>query len=52
MIRLASRGDVATQVQLPPEVVHATALRLTRDAKPSWRDPAWGLTRRAGYANP
>ena len=24
MIRLASRGDVATQVQLPPEVVHAT----------------------------
>jgi NAD(P)H-hydrate epimerase len=24
MIRLASRGDVASQVQLPPEVVHAT----------------------------
>jgi NAD(P)H-hydrate epimerase len=24
MIRLASRGDVATQVQLPPEVVHVT----------------------------
>jgi ADP-dependent NAD(P)H-hydrate dehydratase / NAD(P)H-hydrate epimerase len=42
MIRLASRGDVATQVHVPPEVVHATDSKVDRRCKAVVAGPGLG----------
>ncbi len=42
MIRLASRGDVAAQVNLPPEVVHATDSRVDKRCKAVVAGPGLG----------
>lgn len=42
MIRLASRGDVATEVQLPPEVVHAVGSTLDKRCRAVVAGPGLG----------
>ncbi|HWD97008.1 MAG TPA: NAD(P)H-hydrate dehydratase [Acidimicrobiales bacterium] len=42
MIRLVSRGDVASQVQLPPEVVHATDAKVDTRCKAVVAGPGLG----------
>jgi NAD(P)H-hydrate epimerase len=42
MIRVASRGDVATQVQIPPEVVHATDSKVDPRCKAVVAGPGLG----------
>jgi NAD(P)H-hydrate epimerase len=42
MIRVASRGDVATQVQIPPEVVHATDSKVDERCKAVVAGPGLG----------
>jgi ADP-dependent NAD(P)H-hydrate dehydratase / NAD(P)H-hydrate epimerase len=42
MIRLASRGEVATQVNLPPEVVHATDSKVDKRCKAVVAGPGLG----------
>ena len=42
MIRLVSRGDVATQVRVPPEVVHAQELRVDPRCKAVVAGPGLG----------
>jgi hydroxyethylthiazole kinase-like uncharacterized protein yjeF len=43
MIRLASRGDVATQVRVPPEVVHVQELKVDPRCKAVVAGPGLGL---------